>query len=73
MLLLSHILLSHHGLPNFGAAKKPATPEALLIWYIDTIDSKFTVLGEELAKTQPGEFTQSIGVLEKSRMYKAKK
>lgn len=73
VLLLSHILLSHHGLPNFGAAKKPATPEALLIWYIDTIDSKFTVLGEELAKTQAGEFTQSIGVLEKARMYKAKK
>jgi 3'-5' exoribonuclease len=66
-------LLSHHGLPNFGAAKKPATPEALLIWYIDTIDSKFTVLGEELDKTLEGEFTQSIGVLEKSRIYKAKK
>ena len=73
VLMLSHILLSHHGLPNFGAAKKPATPEALLIWYIDTIDSKFTVLGEELYKTLEGEFTQSIGVLEKSRIYKAKK
>ncbi|MDY0210420.1 MAG: HD domain-containing protein [Acholeplasma sp.] len=72
VLMLTHILLSHHGLPNFGAAKKPMTPEALLIWYIDTIDSKFTVLGEEWLKTPAGEFTQSIPVLDKSRMYKHK-
>ncbi|MBM7452849.1 3'-5' exoribonuclease [Acholeplasma morum] len=72
VLMLTHILLSHHGLPNFGAAKKPMTPEAILIWYIDTIDSKFTVLGEELAKTDAGDFTQSIPVLDKSRVYKHK-
>lgn len=72
-MLLKHILISHHGLPNFGAAKKPATPEALLIWYIDTIDSKFTVLGEELEKTTAGEFTINIGVLDKQRFYKSNK
>ena len=71
VLLLSHILLSHHGLPNFGAAKRPMTQEATLIWYIDTIDSKFAVLGEELAKTPKGEFTQAIGVLDKSKIYKS--
>lgn len=72
VLVLNHILLSHHGLPNFGAARKPATAEAMLIWYIDTIDSKFTVLGEELDKTQPGDFTQGIAVLDKTRFYKPK-
>lgn len=72
VLVLNHILLSHHGLPNFGAARKPATAEAMLIWYIDTIDSKFTVLGEELEKTQPGDFTQGIAVLDKTRFYKPK-
>ncbi|MDX9808148.1 MAG: metal-dependent phosphohydrolase [Acholeplasma sp.] len=72
VLVLNHILLSHHGLPNFGAARKPATAEAMLIWYIDTIDSKFTVLGEELEKTQPGDFTQGIAVLDKTRFYKTK-
>lgn len=72
VLVLNHILLSHHGLPNFGAARKPATAEAMLIWYIDTIDSKFTVLGEELEKTQAGDFTQGIAVLDKTRFYKAK-
>lgn len=72
-MILKHILVSHHGLPNFGAAKKPATAEAMLIWYIDTIDSKFTVLGEELEKTNPGEFTQNIAVLDKQRFFKPSK
>ena len=71
-LLLEHMLLSHHGLPQFGAAKKPMTPEALVLWYIDTIDSKFRVLGEELEKTKPGEFSEGIAVLDKIKVYKSK-
>ena len=68
--LLEHMLISHHGQPQFGAAKKPATPEALALWYIDTIDSKFRVLGEELEKTEFGSFTDTIGVLDKIKVYK---
>ncbi len=70
VLMLNHILLSHHGLPNFGAAKRPVTPEALLVWYVDTIDSKFTVLGEVLKETEPGTFSPSIPVADKARFYK---
>ena len=72
VLLLEHMLLSHHGLPQFGAAKKPMTPEALVLWYIDTIDSKFRVLGEELEKTEAGQFSEGIAVLDKIKVYKAK-
>ena len=68
--LLEHMLISHHGQPQFGAAKRPATPEALALWYIDTIDSKFRVLGEELEKTEFGSFTDTIGVLDKIKIYK---
>lgn len=70
VLVLNHILLSHHGLPHFGSARRPVTAEALLVWYIDTIDSKFTVLGEVLAETEDGEFTPSIPVADKSKFYK---
>lgn len=70
VLVLEHMLVSHHGQPLFGAAKKPATPEALVLWYIDTIDSKFRVLGEELAKTESGSYTDHIGVLDKAKIYK---
>ncbi len=69
-LILEHMLISHHGVPQFGAAKKPMTPEALALWYIDTIDSKFRVLGDELENTNEGSFTENIGVIDKMKIYK---
>ena len=71
-MLLEHMLISHHGVPQFGSPKKPLTAEALVLWYIDTIDSKFRVLGEELEKTDSGSFTEAIGVIDKSKIYKPK-
>ncbi len=71
-LILQHMIISHHGQPNFGSAKKPATAEALLLWYIDTLDSKFRVLEEELVKTKEQSFTDMIGVLDKTKIYKHK-
>lgn len=70
VLLLEHMLISHHGQPQFGSAKKPMTAEALVLWYIDTIDSKFRVLGEELSKTESGSYTDNIGVLDRTKIYK---
>lgn len=72
VLMLNHILLSHHGIPNYGAARRPQTSEALLVWYIDTIDSKFAVIGQELEEIEEGEFTGSIPVADRMRFYKAK-
>ncbi len=72
VLMLEHMLVSHHGQPQFGSAKRPMTPEALVLWYIDTIDSKFRVLGEELEKTEVGNYTDSIGVLDRMKIYKIK-
>lgn len=71
-LILEHIVISHHGQPAFGACKKPQTAEAAAIWYIDTIDSKFRVLGTELEKINAGEFTDTIGVMDKTKFYKLK-
>ncbi|GEM_PF-235363 len=70
VLLLKHMMISHHGLLNFGSPKKPQTGEALLLWFIDTIDSKFTVLGETLEDTADGAFTNMVSVLDKMRFYK---
>ena len=72
VLMLKHIILSHHGQLIYGAAKKPQTGEALLLWYLDTIDSKLRVLGEQLELTNEGSFTQSVAVLDKNRFYKDK-
>ena len=33
-------VISHHGIPEFGAVKVPATPEAYMVHYIDNLDAK---------------------------------
>jgi 3'-5' exoribonuclease len=37
---LQHIILSHHGIPEYGAAKIPATPEAIFVSHLDDLDAK---------------------------------
>lgn len=38
--VLQHIVLSHHGQPEFGAAKLPSTPEAIFVSQLDNLDAK---------------------------------
>ncbi len=38
--VLQHIILSHHTLPEYGAAKIPATPEAIFVAMLDNLDAK---------------------------------
>ena len=71
-LLLQHMILSHHYFPHFGSPKKTNIPEALILHFIDNIDSKMTVLKETLDQVEPGEFTSPIGVLDREKYYKAK-
>ncbi len=37
---LKHLILSHHGTPEFGAARLPQTAEALALHYADNLDAK---------------------------------
>ncbi len=64
-LLLQHMLLSHHGEPEFGAAVVPMCAEAELLSKIDLIDSRMEIYTEALAEIQPGMFTNRIFALEK--------
>jgi 3'-5' exoribonuclease len=38
--LVEHMILSHHGLLEYGSPKVPVFPEALLLHYLDDMDSK---------------------------------
>jgi len=38
--LLKHLLLSHHGQYEFGSPKRPKTLEAVILNYVDDLDSK---------------------------------
>lgn len=39
-MLLEHLIISHHGEYEFGSPKLPMFPEALLLHYMDDLDSK---------------------------------
>ncbi len=71
-LLLQHLVLSHHYYGNFGSPKKPMIPEALVIHFIDNIDSKLTVVEEVLKQTEVGEFTSPVPVADREKFYKSK-
>ncbi len=72
VLLLEHMILSHHYYGNYGSPKKTNIPEALILHFIDNIDSKMTVLHETLDQMEPGEFSAPIGVLDREKYYKSK-
>lgn len=40
LLLVEHLILSHHGEYEFGSPKKPKTLEALLVNFLDDLDAK---------------------------------
>ena len=67
--LLQHMLLSHHGQPEFGAAVVPMCAESELLSLIDTVDSRMQIYREAMAEIQPGEFSKRIFALEK-RIYR---
>ena len=48
--LLKHMIVSHHGEPAFGAPEPPKTIEAVVLHYIDDLDSKINAVREFMAK-----------------------
>ena len=70
-LLLQHLILSHHGEPEFGAAVLPLTAEAELLHLVDLIDSRMEIYAETFKNMEEGTFSDRIFALEK-KIYKHK-
>jgi 3'-5' exoribonuclease len=56
---LEHIILAHHGKLEFGSPKEPMFPEALVVHYLDDLDSKLQSMRAQYAsdKERAGDFT----------------
>ncbi len=52
-LLLTHMILSHHGSLEFGSPVKPATPEAVALHHIENTDAKMNHLFCHLKDSDP--------------------
>jgi 3'-5' exoribonuclease len=53
--LLEHLLLSHHGEPEFGASVRPQLLEALVLHHLDNLDAKLEAVDAFLDEGTDGE------------------
>jgi 3'-5' exoribonuclease len=60
LLVLQHILISHHGSLEFGAVKLPSTPEAIFVAMLDNLDAKTAVAINAAARQKPIEAGQEF-------------
>lgn len=58
-LMLKHMILSHHGLLEFGSPVKPLYPEAFLLHMMDNLDAKMHVFWNKIKDDEdnPDDFT----------------
>jgi 3'-5' exoribonuclease len=70
--LVEHLILSHHGQLEFGSPKLPQFPEALLLHYIDDMDSKMECMRALIEKDRQvdGCFTAYNTALERPALKK---
>lgn len=72
VMLLQHLVLAHHGKPEFGSSVPPLTKEALFVHMVDDFDAKMTMINKALDQTEPGSFTNRIYALDDRSFYKPK-
>jgi 3'-5' exoribonuclease len=72
VLILQHIVLSHHGKGEWGSPKPPMVREAEILHYIDNLDAKMNMMDRALSRVKPGEYTERVFALENSSFYKPK-
>lgn len=57
-LLVKHVILAHHGQLEYGSPKTPHCLEALIVHYIDDLDSKVNAIQSFISQDQtPGQWT----------------
>lgn len=71
-IVLQHMVLSHHYEPEFGSPKKPMTPEAELLHFLDIMDARMFDFEHALEGIEPGGFTDKIWLLDNRNLYKTK-
>lgn len=70
ILILQHMILSHHGKAEWGSPKPPLVQEAEVLHLIDLIDAKMNILNRALVKVKPGEFTERLFPMDNRQFYK---
>lgn len=67
--LLQHMVISHHGEPEFGAAVRPMFLEAEILSQLDTLDATVYEIASATGDVKTGEFTQRQWALDNRKLY----
>lgn len=67
--LLQHMVLSHHGEPEFGAAVRPMFIEAEILSEVDLMDARIYEMREAVSETKPNDFSGRLWVLDNRKLF----
>lgn len=67
--LLQHMILSHHGEPEFGAAVRPMFIEAEVLSELDLMDSRIYEMREAVAGANPNDFSGRVWALDNRKLF----
>ncbi len=70
LMLLEHMILSHHYEPEYGSPKRPMFPEAEVLHHIDVIDARMNTMNKYRKAIQPGSFSERIITLDNINLYR---
>ena len=70
VIVLRHVVLSHHGLLEYGSPVRPKIMEAEIIHMIDNLDAEMMMMTTALGLVGPGEMTNKIFAMENRSFYK---
>lgn len=70
ILLLKHMIASHHYEPEYGSPKKPMFLEAELLHFIDIMDARVYDYENNLKSVDEGNFSEPVWSLDKRKLYK---
>ncbi|MGL4284450.1 MAG: 3'-5' exoribonuclease YhaM family protein, partial [Eubacterium aggregans] len=70
LLLLKHMILSHHYEAEYGSPVRPMFPEAELLHHIDIIDARMNTMEKIEKGLTPGSFSERVWGLDNIQMYR---
>jgi len=67
--LLEHMIISHHGEPEYGAAVRPMFLEAEILSALDSLDATIYEINAATSKVEAGSFTDRQWALDNRKLY----
>ncbi len=69
VMLLQHMIISHHGCPEHGSAVMPMFPEAQMLSMLDELDASMFEFASALDGVATGDFSQKQWALDNRKIY----